>query len=45
MKKEVKFYWRNKVAVWYVCGKTLEELTNKCHELCERYHAIHFEIL
>lgn len=45
MTKEVKFYWRNSYKVWKVNGKSVDEITEKCHAMCEKYHAIHFEIL
>ena len=45
MKKRVKFYWASKYKVWEVSGKTDQIIINKCFELCNRYHAIHFEVL
>lgn len=45
MKKQVKFYWWNNTKVWEVSGKSIEDITEKCHTMCEKYRAIHFEIL
>lgn len=44
-KRQVKFYWFRSVKLFTVSGKTIDEITNKCYELCDKYHAIHFEIL
>lgn len=45
MTKQVKFYWWKSYKVWNVAGNTIEDITNKCHKLCEKYKAVHFEIL
>lgn len=45
MMSKVKFYWFASYKVWEVRGKDIEEITEKCHSLCEKYHAIHFEVL
>ena len=44
MTREVKFYWWKSYKVWKVSGDSLEAIIEKCAELCEKYHAIHFEI-
>lgn len=44
MKRKVKFYWWSSYKVLEVCGKDIDEITEKCHHLCEKYHAVHFEI-
>ena len=43
--KEVQFFWLGAVRIFTVSGNSIEEITDKCHELCDKYHAIHFEIL
>lgn len=45
MKRKVKFYWWASEKVWEVCGKDTDEIVQKCHGFCEKYHAIHFEVL
>lgn len=45
MKKEVKFYWRNNYKIWTVFGADIDEITRKCHNMCVKYHALHFEVL
>ena len=45
MKAKVKFYWWASYKVWDVYGKDIDAITEKCHGLCEKYHANHFEIL
>lgn len=40
----VKFYWPHKEQVWQVRGSSVEDVTAKCHDLCEQYHAVHFEV-
>lgn len=43
--REVKFYWFKSFKIFKVSGKTIEDITDKCYALCDKYHAIHFEIL
>lgn len=43
--KEVQFFWFSSVKIFTVSGETIDEITDKCHKLAEKYHAIHFEIL
>ncbi len=45
IKKRVKFYWFSKYKVWEVEGRDVQIIMKKCHDMCARYHAIHFEIL
>ena len=45
MRRKVKFYWWASCKTWDVYGRDIDALMAKCHELCDRYHAIHFEIL
>jgi len=43
--REVEFIWWSNRKVWTVKGKTIEEITEKAERLCDKYHAIHFQIL
>ena len=45
MTVQVKFYWWQTIKVWKVSGKNEDEIIEKCHNLCEKYHATHFEVL
>lgn len=45
MTKQVKFYWWKSYKLWTVTGKSIEEITEKCHKMCEKYNVLHFEIL
>lgn len=45
MTRQVKFYWWASYKVWEVSGKSLDDIVSKCNALCERYKAIHFEVL
>ena len=45
MKRKVKFYWWAGYKVWEVYGRDIDEITEKCHSLCEKYNANHFEVL
>ena len=45
MTREVKFYWWKSYKVWTVKGNNILEIEAKCHELAEKYGAIHFEVL
>lgn len=45
MTKQVKFYWWKSYKIWEVKGRNIEEITEKCHTMCEKYNANHFEIL
>lgn len=45
MTKQVKFYWWKSYKIWEVKGRNIEEITEKCHMMCEKYNANHFEIL
>lgn len=45
MKKQVKFYWWRSYKVWDVTGKSIDEIIEKCDKMCEKYRALHYEIL
>jgi hypothetical protein len=45
MTKQVKFYWWQSCKTWEVKGKDIDEIVEKCHKLCEKYKARHFEVL
>ena len=45
MKRKVKFYWWSSCKIWEIYGKNIDNITEKCHALCEKYHAINFEVL
>ena len=45
MAKQVKFFWWKSYKVWRVTGSSIEAIVEKAEALCEKYHAIHFEVL
>ena len=45
IKRNVKFYWVSKTKIWTVSGIDLEDIVDKCHNMCVKYHAKHFEVL
>lgn len=45
MTKNVKFYWWASCKTWKVSGKDMDDIMNKCDDLCWKYHAVHYEIL
>lgn len=45
MKRQVKFYWWKSYKIWEVRGKSIEDITERAQALCEKYNALHFEIL
>ena len=45
MTRKVKFYWWKSCKIWNVSGRSIGEITEKANAMCDKYHAIHFEIL
>lgn len=45
MTVQVRFYWWQSIKVWKVSGKNMDDIVEKCHILCNKYHAKHFEVL
>lgn len=45
LKKKVKFYWWSSIKIWEVSGADIDDIVSKCHSMCVKYHANHFEVL
>ena len=45
MTRKVEFIWWKSRKVWNISGKDINDITKKADILCNKYHAVHFQIL